>query len=146
MFANPACGQLNRKMNFPLHRSHLRIFFRVTGLAFPSHASILILYPKAEFATDSRAGLLHLATRAGVDFYHQPQSSGHSGLQQVTQVHADGVHRQGVSRLRAYSGDLADEMIYVPLFSRSVLVILLIPYRSGHVRCRQHRGHNSVCC
>ena len=41
--ANPARGQLNReKLIFPCPRSRLRIWFRKTGSAVPSRASLLI--------------------------------------------------------------------------------------------------------
>ena len=40
--ANPARGQLNRKIIFPRPRSRLRIWSRETGSAVPSRVSLLI--------------------------------------------------------------------------------------------------------
>ena len=51
--ANPVHGQLNREKN-PCPRSRPRIWFRETGLAVPSLASLLILYTNAESGAYSR--------------------------------------------------------------------------------------------
>ena len=40
--ANPARGQLNRKITFPCLRACLRIWSRETGSAVPSRVSLLI--------------------------------------------------------------------------------------------------------
>ena len=88
--ANPVHGQLNRG-KFPCPRSRLKIWFRETVLAVPSHVSLLILYTNAESGAYSRYSS-RVPRRRPYFFFQHHTPSGQSRVYRVTQLRTDYVH------------------------------------------------------